>query len=525
MDPPEKTGVMRQISLPRYLFLVSAAIGVVAPFVARLPSVPLRGWEWFTDYLPGIGGILFFSAFNLIPSAVLFGLGKASRRAPLAFWLALAGLVAFLLWAHGTVNLRSSSTAAIALVFIPVYAVGAVVAGWALGWLAHAIATDDRGRVWIAGVSIVVAVAAGVGTSVNESTSIAEREAQFPVVAVKEVPLTKRQVYACCSLGRVEVLAIDNFDSEPGNDIVVFGATGIAVLNPLDYAVKSKAAFEHQGCDGCVHMYPYLVPDGKGSFFVATSDGLSDSHGRLLWATKARGFSRTTPIQASHGGLTFLAYHNNDRIDLHNVDGKVLWSVKLPVETVGVYVTADDVKLPFAITGYRSSRQLQVYDGAGKLAKTIPLPEWASNVQSIAWPKPGHLLVGGGSWIEVIDPDGREVLRHVIQGTSFNPYHGPDGTAVRFRTTDQPYLAVTSHGSSGYARSVLLLFDPRGKLVWQEEVNKLRTIVAAPRSDGKGEVVLVGGVDGVVEYSLADTPAPNPTVDPDAHKSGARGSP
>src|SRR3989339_780922 len=106
MDLPEKTGVMRQISLPRYLLLVSAAIGVVVPFVARLPSVPVRGWEWFTDYLPGIGGILFFSAFNLIPSAVLFGLGKASRRAPLAFWLALAGLVAFLLWAHGTVNVR-----------------------------------------------------------------------------------------------------------------------------------------------------------------------------------------------------------------------------------------------------------------------------------------------------------------------------------------------------------------------------------------------------------------------------------
>lgn len=264
---------------------------------------------------------------------------------------------------------------------------------------------------------------------------------------------------------------------------------------------------------------------GKGSFVVATSDGLSDSRGRLLWATNARGFSRTIPIQDSQGRLTFLAYHNNDLIDLHNADGKVLWSVKLPVETVGVYVAADDVRLPFAITGYRGSRQLQVYDGTGKLAKTIPIPEWASNVQSIAWPKPGHLLVGGGSWIGVIDPDGREVLRHVIQGTSFKPYHGPDGVAVRFRTTDSPYLAVTSHGSSGYARSVLLLFDPRGKLVWQEEVNRLRTIITAPQSGDKGEVVLVGGMDGVLEYSLTDMSAPNRSVDLDARKNGPRGSP
>jgi len=516
---------MKQVSLPRHLFLVSVAIGLLVPFIARLPSVPLRGWDWFTDYLPGIGGILFFSAFNLIPSVALFGLGKAGKRAPLAYWFAVAGLVAFLLWAHGTVNLRSSSTAAIALLFVPIYAIGAVAAGWGIGWLAHAIAKDDRGRVWMAGLAITVAIAAGVATSVNESTSIAERESQFPVVAVKEAPLTKREVYACCSVGRVEVLALDNFDSEPGNDIAVLGETGIAVLNPLSYAVKSKATFEHQGCDSCVHMYPYLVPDGKGSLFVATSDGLSDSHGRLLWANKASGFSKIAPIQNAQGSFTFLAYHNNDRIDLHNTDGKILWSVKLPVETVGVYAAADGSELPFAITGHRNSRQLQIYDRTGKLEKTIPLPEWASNVQSIAWPKPGHLLVGGGSWVGVLDPEGKEVLRHVIQGTSFNPYHGPDGTAVHFQPADQPHLAVMSHGSSGYARSVLLLFDPKGRLVWQEEVNKLRTMLAAPRSNEKGEVLLVGGMDGVVEYSLAVGSAPNPTVDTDARKSGARGSP
>ncbi len=516
---------MRQVSLPRHLFLVSAAIGLLLPFVARLPSVPLRGWDWFTDYLSGFGGLLFFSACNLIPAAALYGLGRASKRAPLAYWFALAGLVVFLLWAHGTLNLRSSSTAAIGLIFVPIYALVAITAGWGIGWLAHAIAKDDRGRVWMAGVALAAAIFAGVATSVNESTSIVEREARFPVVAVKNVPLSKREVYACCPIGRVEVLAFDKFDSESGDDIAVLGMTGIAVLDAANYTVKSKAAFAHQDCDGCVHMYPYLVPDGKGSLFVATSDGLSDSHGRLLWATKARGFSRITPIPDSQGAASFLAYHNNDRIDLHGIDGKVLWSVKLPVETVGVYVTFDGLRLPFAITGNRSSRRLHVYGVSGKLLKTIPLPEWASNVQAIAWPKPGYLLVGGGSWIGVLDPDGKEVLRHVIHGTSFNPYHGPDGTAVHFHSIEEPYLAVMSHGSSGYARSVLLLFDPKGRLVWQEEVKKLRTILAAPRSTGKGEVLLVGGMDGVVEYSIADASATKPTAGSDARKGGVRESP
>ena len=59
-----------------------------------------------------------------------------------------------------------------------------------------------------------------------------------------------------------------------------------------------------------------------------------------------------------------------------------------------------------------------------------------------------------------------------------------------------------SHGSSGYARSVLLIFDPKGRLVWQEETKKLRSILAVPQSDGKGEVLLVGGMDGITEYSF-----------------------
>jgi len=97
----------------------------------------------------------------------------------------------------------------------------------------------------------------------------------------------------------------------------------------------------------------------------------------------------------------------------------------------------------------------------------------------------------------VLDPTGKEIFRHVIQGTSFDPYHGPDGTAVKLRESEKPYLAVMSHGSSGYARSVLLVFDPDGQLVWQEEVSKLDTLLAMPRSGGEGEALLVGGMNAL----------------------------
>jgi hypothetical protein len=59
------------------------------------------------DYVPGLAGFLFIAVFNLISAGALYGLGKASKQKPLAFWIALAASTGFLLWAHGTVNLRS----------------------------------------------------------------------------------------------------------------------------------------------------------------------------------------------------------------------------------------------------------------------------------------------------------------------------------------------------------------------------------------------------------------------------------
>jgi hypothetical protein len=497
------------VSLPKRLFLLALIVSELVPFLARLMIVPVRGWEWITDYAPDVGAILFLAALNLIPAIALYAASKASKRAPLAFWFAAATGLAFLLWAHGTINLRASSTAALGLFFIPIYTAIVATVGWAIGLLVHVIVRPEHIRLQVAQIFGVAVLVIAAGIAVKDTLAVAHREARFPITTVHETDFVKRNVYPCCSVGRVEVLALDNFDSEPGNEIAVFGDAGIALLKPVDSSIKSKFNFAHEECNNCVHMHPYLVPDGRGSFLVASSDGIADSRGHLLWVLKASGFTRLVPIQLSTPGPTFLAYHNNDRIDLHNTDGKVLWSVNIGVSDIGAYVTQEGQRLPFAITGFGKSRGLNLYDLNGNLQRKIPLPEWASNVEPIAWPRPGHLLVGSGNGIGVLDTDGKEILTHVIRGTSFNPYHGPDGTAVRLEAAKGPYLAVTSHGSSGYARSVLLIFDPSGHLVWQEEVNRLGAILAVPAADGKGEVLLVGGMDGVIQYSLPGQEASN----------------
>jgi len=495
---------MRTISLPRQLLLFSIGFCLLVPFLARLPGVPYRGLEWFTDYLPDPVGLLFISAFNLIPAAVLFGLGKASKRAPIAFWGSVAVLLGFLLSTHGTINLRSSSTAAIGLVFIPVYAIGAAVVGWVIGRILHVVPISDRGRFWLAAGAVALATAIGVTASMEDSAAVSEREARFPVISVKEAALVKREIYPCCDIGRVHVLAQGNFDADRGREIAAFGDTGIVLLDPATYAVKATTPFKHADCSHCVHMHPYLIADDKGGFLVATSDGLSDGQGRLLWKNEATGFSRTVPVREAGNLQRFLTFDRGERIDLRDLDGKVLWSSKLPASDVSTYVNDAGKEMPSAVTCCRGGHSLHVYDAVGAAVKRISLPEGAMNVQALAWPKLGHLLVGSGSHLAVLDSDGREVLRHVIRDTSFRPYHGPDGTAVRFRANEEPYLAVMGHGSSGYPRSVLMIFDPKGQLVWKEELPKLRAILAIPNPAGTGEVLLVGGIKGVFEYSLAN---------------------
>jgi hypothetical protein len=440
--------------------------------------------------------------FSTIPGLALYGAAKVSRRWPLAFWGAVSASVWFLLWTHGTLDLRSSSTAGIGLIFIPVYCVGAAIVGWVVGWVVSRIVTNEPERLLIARLAIVIAAAVAATQSATDSMEIVTRETRFPQISVSEIPLTKRQVLSAESVGRVDALDIVTEKGKPGYDILALGRTGITRL-ASDYTVKSSQPFKQQECEHCVHMYPYLVLSDHQEVLVATSDGLSDAQGRLLWANQASGFSRTVPIHRPAGEVVFADYHVADRIELRNRSGDILWSVKTSVQDIGVYVGPDGTEMPFSICGCGKSPKARVYGIDGKLAKEIPLPEWAGNVQAIAWPSKGNLLVGSGSWIGVLDSDGRELMRHVIQGTSFRPYHGPDGVAVRFKADEPPYLAVASHGSSGYPRSVLLIFAPDGKLVWQEEVKKFDALLAAPKDSDQGEVLLVGGTEGILEFGLS----------------------
>jgi hypothetical protein len=486
---------------PNRLFLFSVTVGLVTPFVARIAGIPLEGIDWFTAYFTGgFFGFLFISAFNLVPSITWYLLGAAGKRFPLAFWASVAGGVAYLLYAHRLMNLSSSSTAALGLVFIPVVAVGAILASWVVGLLLHFIIRQDHIKYWAALCIGVIAIAYGFIAPEQQSREITARESRFPYLAISNIPLQKTNILGDEHLGGVFTFSVEHSHKTSQTALLALTRSHIYRIDPADYDVLSKINYQQEDCDGCVHMYPYLTTDKNGSPLVSTSDGVSDQNGQLKWQWKASGFSRVVPIPSKDQGVRFLSYQSTDRIVLHDTDGKELWQKNIDVSDIGIYTTPNGARLPFAITGYKAARKLTVYNLDGSIERSFKLPDWAMDAQSVSWPEPGNLLVGAGRHFAVLDAEGNEIFSHTIQDTSFNPYHGPYGTSVVFNKDEKPLLAVTCRGSSGYARSVLLIFDSEGVLVWKEELKKLWSIIALPISDEGEEVLLVGGMEGIIEY-------------------------
>ncbi|PPT95601.1 hypothetical protein [Xanthomonas arboricola] len=110
---------------------VIVLVGVLLPYAARLP----RGAQWLAQYTDtAIGGWLFFGAFNAIAWGALLGISFLYRR-PISLLVPCAFGFGALAWAHATLDLRADAQSALALIFIPIYALLPIAVGGALGYL------------------------------------------------------------------------------------------------------------------------------------------------------------------------------------------------------------------------------------------------------------------------------------------------------------------------------------------------------------------------------------------------------
>jgi hypothetical protein len=108
-----------------------AVVALSVPYVARAAAIPFRGENWFLDYVPSIGAVVFGTLANSVHAGTLFVLGTSRAYSRAAYWVAVICSLLYVAVTHFSYfDLRSSSTAGIGALFIPIYAAGIAAVLW-----------------------------------------------------------------------------------------------------------------------------------------------------------------------------------------------------------------------------------------------------------------------------------------------------------------------------------------------------------------------------------------------------------
>lgn len=118
-------------------------VGIALPYLARVPG----GNEWLRQYTDaGLGGALLLGGFNAVAWGTVLGISFAYRHAVSVLVPAVSGFGP-LAWAHAALDLASDAQAAIALVFLPVYALLPIAFGGAVGYAIDRRLRTRRGEI------------------------------------------------------------------------------------------------------------------------------------------------------------------------------------------------------------------------------------------------------------------------------------------------------------------------------------------------------------------------------------------
>jgi hypothetical protein len=107
-----------------------AILGILFPYIARLPG----GTAWVSQYTGnGVGAFMLLGAFNAVAWGSMIALSFLFRRPASLLFPCVAGFT-FLAWAHYKLDLAADAQAAVALVFIPVFALLPIAVGGVFGY-------------------------------------------------------------------------------------------------------------------------------------------------------------------------------------------------------------------------------------------------------------------------------------------------------------------------------------------------------------------------------------------------------
>ena len=121
---------MTPINRARWIIVI---LGLILPYVARVPGMFMYGDDWLMSYIMGgLGGLVFILGFNAITWGTVLLMTIGMKHARSAWFPAVLGFAVPLL-GHATLDLAADAQAAIALIFIPMFGVPGALIGGVIG--------------------------------------------------------------------------------------------------------------------------------------------------------------------------------------------------------------------------------------------------------------------------------------------------------------------------------------------------------------------------------------------------------
>ncbi len=245
----------------------------------------------------------------------------------------------------------------------------------------------------------------------------------------------------------------------------------------------------------------------------ATYDSLCDSHGEELWRTPYHPYTSAVADFGDQVGPEFFFGGRHGLIEARNLSGKVGWQTLLQSSASSIApIRAIGSRPPEIIVDLSGTVVVLGPRGEILFQRKPAIP--VLDLYPMTWPgicDAECLLTSTNQRFLLLKADGETVIGE-LPGKYVYQVHGK---SIRVSNNEPPLLAIVGlllYKGNKWAGleavySELYIYDFNKHLVYDEVFpERAEALGALPRSDGKGEDLLVGGDNKVWQYSIVSGP-------------------
>lgn len=454
--------------------------------------------------------LLGFTAWALLPYAVLLA---AARRVERPWALAGAGAVAV----ATELGIRLAvfvfprgSTAALALIFSPVFILAVMPVG---GLAGHLIGRTfrDAGRALgmlalTCGVVALGLLTLGLARPDLFPTTVAARRAAVARIGPPGIR-TGADTFESVLISNASTWRLTGeFDGTPGDELALVDRDGVRLIDPSTLVERDRLSLG--GDSARWNWFSMLARVGGRLVRVDTGGGYQDTlvralDGTLLWQYRPDPMLAPTalrPADLDNDGETEFYATSRDRLVRLDGDGRLIWQRALIGASI-VAIEPPHAREPGWILTNNGLASVGIWTGAGvRLGEvrtggdgyrpTLAVVDWQGRRQ----------LVIGGERLTLVGLDGTTTLERRVPDMSVAA-----AAAVRFSPNAPALLAIVAAASRETRRARLQIVNEEQTVVYEEVTETMPRILTA-RSAG-GAVVLLRALDQLHAIRLRPTSA------------------